>query len=189
MVAMNFWHKLAGSFKRSRPPKSLGQRGEDAAAKFLKRLGYKIVARSERNRRRISGAIFQVELDRTHPLGFGHAAAELPVFRRDTRLMELDPDPYANVARYTESPLLSGYASPENQERIAGTAAVIARRLGRGTVILLADNPNFRGFWYGTNKLYANALFFAHAIKRTSALDEPEEEAIDSHGHGHNRDH
>lgn len=46
---MNFWRKLAGWCKRSRPPKSLGQRGEDAAAKFLKRLGYKIVARSERN--------------------------------------------------------------------------------------------------------------------------------------------
>ncbi|MCZ6794872.1 MAG: M14 family metallopeptidase [Planctomycetota bacterium] len=124
---------------------------------------------AERNRRRISGAIFQVELDRTHPLGFGHAAAELPVFRRDTRLMELDPDPYANVARYTESPLLSGYASPENQERIAGTAAVIARRLGRGTVILLADNPNFRGFWYGTSKLFLNGLFFGGVIRDTSS--------------------
>ena len=83
--------------------------------------------------------------------------------------MELDPDPYANVARYTESPLLSGYASPENQERIAGTAAVIARRLGRGTVILLADNPNFRGFWYGTSKLFLNGLFFGGVIRDTSS--------------------
>ena len=30
------------------PPKPLGQRGEDAAARFLKRLGYKVLARSSR---------------------------------------------------------------------------------------------------------------------------------------------
>jgi putative endonuclease len=31
------------------PPRTLGQRGEAAAAKFLKRLGYKIVARGQRS--------------------------------------------------------------------------------------------------------------------------------------------
>jgi putative endonuclease len=35
---------------RLRPPQSLGQRGERAAARFLKRRGYKIVARGERDR-------------------------------------------------------------------------------------------------------------------------------------------
>ena len=30
-----------------------------------------------------------------------------------------------------------------------------------GSVILFADNPNFRGYWYGTNKLFLNALFFS----------------------------
>ena len=33
-----------------RPPKSLGRRGEDAAAQYVRRLGYKIVARGERDR-------------------------------------------------------------------------------------------------------------------------------------------
>lgn len=35
---------------RLRPPKSLGRRGEDAAECYLRRLGYKIVARGERDR-------------------------------------------------------------------------------------------------------------------------------------------
>ncbi|MBI3464406.1 MAG: YraN family protein [Planctomycetes bacterium] len=35
---------------RLRPPKPLGRRGEDAAARYLRRLGYKIVARGERDR-------------------------------------------------------------------------------------------------------------------------------------------
>ncbi len=33
---------------RSRKPRSLGQRGEDAAARYLRRKGYRVVARGER---------------------------------------------------------------------------------------------------------------------------------------------
>jgi len=118
----------------------------------------------------VSGAIFETRLDTTHPIAFGATSDRLPVFRRDATPMPLEEDPFVNVAVYTEAPLLSGYASDENVERLAGTAAVVAERLGRGAVIRIADDPNFRGFWYGTNRLYANALFFGHVLDRTSAL-------------------
>jgi hypothetical protein len=36
--------------------------------------------------------------------------------------------------------------------------------MGRGKVINMADNTNFRAFWYGTNKLFANAIFFGNII-------------------------
>ncbi|MEJ2257256.1 MAG: hypothetical protein P8X98_09650 [Woeseiaceae bacterium] len=52
---------------------------------------------------------------------------------------------------------------------LAGTPSLIAERSGEGSIILFADNPNFRGYWYGTNKLFLNALFF-------SKLFEPLEE-------------
>ena len=32
--------------------------------------------------------------------------------------------------------------------------------MGKGLVILFTDNTNFRAFWYGTNKLLMNAIFF-----------------------------
>jgi len=35
---------------------------------------------------------------------------------------------------------------------------------GQGRVILFSDNPNFRGTWYGTNKMFLNALFFGSLI-------------------------
>jgi hypothetical protein len=28
------------------------------------------------------------------------------------------------------------------------------------------NNPNFRAFWFGTNKLFANSLFFGAVIDR-----------------------
>jgi hypothetical protein len=58
-------------------------------------------------------------------------------------------------------PLVSGYTSEENEHALADTPALIAERYGKGSVILFADNPNFRGYWYGTNKLFLNALFFS----------------------------
>lgn len=122
---------------------------------------------SERAIDLVNGAIFEVFLDRTHPLGFGYSRNRLPVFRNSTRVIPLDDNAYANVAQYTPTPLMSGYASEKNVEKIAGSAAITAHRLGSGTVIRMADNPNFRGFWYGTNKLMANSIFFGGVIKST----------------------
>lgn len=42
--------RLSRLFGRWRPPRTLGQRGEAAAAKYLKRKGFIIVARSDRGR-------------------------------------------------------------------------------------------------------------------------------------------
>jgi putative endonuclease len=48
---MSWPRQLQRSWRRIFGPKSLGQRGEIAAAKFLKRLGYKIIARGTHIRR------------------------------------------------------------------------------------------------------------------------------------------
>ena len=44
------------------------------------------------------------------------------------------------------------------------TASVIVNRVGGGRTICLSDNTNFRAFWYGTNKVLMNAVFFGHTI-------------------------
>ncbi|MCB9891491.1 MAG: hypothetical protein H6833_07580 [Planctomycetes bacterium] len=120
----------------------------------------------------IPGTIFSANVDRTHPLGYGYARAFLPLMRRGTDVMELDRDPFANVVQYAPEPLLAGYASSANVARIARTAAVIATRVGRGSVIRMADDPAFRGFFLGTHKLFFNALFFGTAFGRTGPLAE-----------------
>ena len=44
-------------------------------------------------------------------------------------------------------------------------AGVIATPNGSGVVVLMTDNPNFRGYWYGGNKLFLNAIFFGPVIR------------------------
>ncbi|NBW39154.1 MAG: hypothetical protein EBR30_29875, partial [Cytophagia bacterium] len=60
----------------------------------------------------------------------------------------------------TAKPLIGGYLHASQAPKIANSAAIVTSSLGSGRVILFTDNPNFRAFWYGTNKLFLNALFF-----------------------------
>ncbi|HEX6134874.1 MAG TPA: hypothetical protein VFZ24_12980, partial [Longimicrobiales bacterium] len=112
----------------------------------------------------IGGSIWLADLDTTHPLGFGYHRRELPVWRDHSILLAPSRNPYSTVARLTDEPRLSGYVSARNLERLRGSPSVIVDQLGRGSVILLLDNPTFRGYWYGTNRLFLNALFFGRHV-------------------------
>ena len=117
----------------------------------------------------IGGAIFNATLDLTHPIAFGYSNDELSLFRNGRLFMDLSKNPYTNPVKYTWTPLLSGYISKENENKLKGTAAVGVSVFGKGRVISFTDNPNFRAFWYGTNKLFLNSLFFGSIIAADSA--------------------
>ena len=109
----------------------------------------------------IGGAIFAADLDITHPLGFGYAERGIYMHKNVEEPMLPTGNPFATVIAYTDDPVFSGFVSAENREALAGTPSLIAERSGDGSIILFADNPNFRGYWYGTNKLFLNAVFFS----------------------------
>lgn len=113
----------------------------------------------------IGGAIFNAKMDLTHPMAYGYNSEDLTVFRNSTMFMKLGNNPYSTPVVYTDNPLASGYSSDANVEALKNTASVVISRYGGGRVIAMADNPNFRAFWYGTNKLFANAIFFGHTIR------------------------
>lgn len=108
----------------------------------------------------IGGAIFEANVDRSHPINFGYKNDKLALFRNSTLFIKADKRSYNNPIQYTEKPLLSGYISKENAKVIKNTVPFKTQRLGRGKVIVFTDNTNFRGFWFGTNKLLMNAIFF-----------------------------
>ena len=108
----------------------------------------------------IGGAIFEAKLDKSHPIAFGYQDDNIAMFRNTTIFMEADEQSYNNPIQYTSNPLLSGYISKPNLDSLANTVPFKHKSLGRGEVMLFTDNTNFRAFWYGTNKLLMNAIFF-----------------------------
>ena len=125
-------------------------------------------ARNDAALKLISGAIFEGKIDLTHPLAYGMTDWRLPLFRNNRVIMEPTSNPYSNPVICTEAPLMSGYCSDANVELIAGSASVIVRGKGSGRVILMAEDPNFRGFWYGTNKVFLNAILYGSIIREPS---------------------
>lgn len=110
------------------------------------------------------GAIFKANLDITHPIGYGYSNKELHTFRNDNFFMEVSPNPYANPLVYTADPLASGYLHPSNLPGIQNGSVIRISGVGRGRIVGFADNPNFRAFWFGTNKLFMNSIFFGQVI-------------------------
>ena len=113
----------------------------------------------------IGGAIMKGELDITHPIGFGYMNKIIHSQRNSLLSFIPSKDPYSTVVLIPKDALATGYASPSNQKSLAGKAMLTAQRLGSGSVILFANNPNFRAYFYGTNKLFLNGLFFSKAFR------------------------
>lgn len=112
----------------------------------------------------IGGAIFEATGDLTHPLLYGYHDEKFPVFRQGTLMLEPAKNPYATPLIYSSQPLMSGYINKANLNALGQSAAAIVGAQGRGHVICLVDNPAFRAFWFGGNKILANSIFFGPTI-------------------------
>ncbi|MEO0525821.1 MAG: M14 family metallopeptidase [Bacteroidota bacterium] len=110
------------------------------------------------------GAIFETVIDRSHPISYGYKNKSLPIFRNTNTFIEPHKNSYNNPITYTNAPLLSGYISEENLALLKNTVPFQVRRMGKGRVMVFTDNTNFRAFWYGTNKLLMNAIFFGNMM-------------------------
>ncbi len=112
----------------------------------------------------IGGAIFEAQIDRSHPINFGYKNDKIALFRNTALFIKPDKQSYNNPIQYTKKPLLSGYISQKNLDSLSGTVPFRHNNIGKGDIILFTDNTNFRAFWYGTNKLLMNAIFFSKAM-------------------------
>jgi hypothetical protein len=110
----------------------------------------------------IPGTILALSLDTAHPLVFGAGTdgdpARLFVLHRGG--LTFEPDEGFETAAHFPAGVqrISGVISDGNIERLAEGSWLAMRRSGRGKVILFADDPLFRHFWYGTFQPYVNAL-------------------------------
>ena len=112
-----------------------------------------------------SGAIFNTSLDLSHPINYGFYKNNLSVFRNTNIYIENDSLSFNNPIKYTKrNTLISGYISKENYKSIKDSRPFVNFKIKKGNINIFSDNTNFRGFWYGTNKLMMNAIFFSNIM-------------------------
>ena len=121
-------------------------------------------ARDQLAFKRVNGAIFATSLDITHPIGYGYTREDLPVIRSGAKFLEPSANAYSTPVQYLNDPLLAGYISEENLGLMANSASLIIDQQGQGAVVLALDNPSFRAFWWGTQRLLISAVFFGELL-------------------------
>ena len=110
------------------------------------------------------GAIFNSIIDKSHPINYGIESNTLPLFRNSNVYMTKDEQSFNNPILYTDSPLISGYVSEENLSLVKKSSPFKLVRKGRGKILLMTDNTNFRAFWFGTNRILLNMLFHSNIM-------------------------
>jgi len=114
----------------------------------------------------IPGTLMRVKLDGSHPLGFGYDG-EIAVLKTTQTMFELSERGY-NVGMYTKSPRLSGYISKENEKLLEETPFLVHEQLGAGNIVLFADDPNFRLFFDGLNRVFLNSILLMPSIRNVT---------------------
>lgn len=116
----------------------------------------------ERWERQVPGTIFRLKLDAAHPLAFGAGIDGQPdgIFSLHTGGGVFEPDMgFETVAHFPEQiEKTSGVINADNLAYLAQGSAIGVKRVGRGRVILFADDPVYRHFWYSGYLPYVNAL-------------------------------
>ncbi|MFN8349387.1 MAG: M14 family zinc carboxypeptidase [Spirosomataceae bacterium] len=135
-----------------------------ASAKNKERLEF-VSKQDVEGSKRINGAIFQADIDITHPIAFGLNDRKLFINKNGPTLLQKSTDKYATVAQYTDKPFINGYASKANISKVSNSAAIILSTVGNGRAVLFADDPTYRSYWLGTARLFFNSIFFASLVE------------------------
>lgn len=105
------------------------------------------------------GSIFRVQVDNSHPLGFGFGDESFVLRSRSDHPAIMKGGSDWNVAVVEKNGKVSGYSGYLAEKNIEGSLAFGVQNMGRGTVTYLLDNPLYRGFWNSGKMLFGNAVF------------------------------
>ncbi len=111
------------------------------------------------------GVILKCIFNKHNPLGWGCDNTYIPIMRTVPVVINKAELKSSNVdifMTYSDAPYLSGCISQNNLERISGTPAIITETVGKGKIIYIADDLNFRSYWLGGSKIFMNAIFFGY---------------------------
>ncbi|MDQ3131968.1 MAG: M14 family metallopeptidase [Acidobacteriota bacterium] len=107
----------------------------------------------------IPGSILRTELDTAHPIAKGMPAQSIAWFEDSPAFEITDNTNVKVIARYPQKSsdiLLSGWAL--GAEKLAGKAALVEIKMGKGKIVLFGFRPQYRGQSLATFPLLFNAI-------------------------------
>jgi hypothetical protein len=104
------------------------------------------------------GSIFKVELDNTHPLGFGFPGYYYTL-KQDDSIYEFMKEGGWNVGILKKNKQVAGFVGSKLGNKLQDGLLFGTQEIGNGTVTYLTDNVLFRSFWENGKLMFSNAVF------------------------------
>jgi len=103
------------------------------------------------------GSIFRLDLDNTHPLGFGFPNYYYTL-KSDLNMYEFMKEGW-NVGVVKKEGKVAGFTGVNATKKLKDGVLIGQLPVGRGSVVFFTDDPIFRSFWESGKLLLANAIF------------------------------
>jgi hypothetical protein len=104
------------------------------------------------------GSIFKVDLDNTHPLGFGFPPYYYTL-KQDNAIYEFIKEGGWNVGVLKKDKQIAGFVGSKLINKLQDGLIFGTQEIGNGSVTYLADNVLFRSFWENGKLMFSNAVF------------------------------
>ena len=107
----------------------------------------------------IPGAIYKLQLDNTHPIGFGYPDFYYTL-KQNENVYEFLKDGW-NIATIKKQQQVAGFVGSKVKEELKDGTLIGEMPMGKGSLLFFADDPLFRSFWENGKMMFCNAVFFA----------------------------
>ena len=106
----------------------------------------------------ISGAVYKVSLDSSHPLAFGLKDTYYTLKTNELRFGFLENGWNVGIIKGKAKPV-QGFAGVRINRKLDNSLVLGVEQKGQGNIVYLVDNPLFRCFWESGKLLFSNAVF------------------------------
>ncbi|MDJ0838293.1 MAG: M14 family zinc carboxypeptidase [Acidobacteriota bacterium] len=106
----------------------------------------------------IPGSIFRAKVNPDYWLAYGYGEEIAVQLRTDTFMGASKRG--TNVVSFGENAHLIGHVWDHTEKALAGASYLVDHSMGRGRLVLFADDPTFRNYWRGLDRLFLNAVLF-----------------------------
>ena len=112
----------------------------------------------------ITGSIYKVAIDSSHPMAFGYGDTYFSLKRSRSSFQFLDSS--YNVGYIKGDAIsVSGFSGKDAKEGLKNSLVFGEKRIGRGSIIYLVDDVLFRSFWENGKLFFVNSIFFVNNNK------------------------
>ncbi len=110
----------------------------------------------------VTGSIFEVEMDNSHPMAFGYGDQYFSLKLGSNAYKYLEGR-NATVGYLPEEPNnVAGFAGEDAKKKLGNSLVFGEAKLGKGSVLYYIDDVLFRNFWEGGKLMMVNGVFFVN---------------------------